>query len=72
MSDELKLSIVTAYYNRKDLFKKTLESINKTRYVKNIELVVVDDGSDELERIEDLVDSYDFPIRVFRNEPDRS
>ena len=53
------ISIVTAYYNRKKLFIKTLESFEKSKY-KNFEVVVVDDCSDEDERLEDLVEKFPF------------
>lgn len=56
------ISIVTAYYNRKALFEKTLQSID--RQIKEfgllIEVIAVDDGSKEEERLEDLVVKYPF------------
>lgn len=60
------ISIVTAYYNRKKIFEKTLESIEKSE-VKDIEVIAVDDGSREEERLEDLVDKYSF-LKVIRLE----
>jgi glycosyltransferase involved in cell wall biosynthesis len=38
------ISIVTAYYQRKDLLDKTLESIDRSR-VQDYELIIVDDAS---------------------------
>ena len=55
------ISIVMAYYNRKGLLDKTLESIDKSR-VKDYELIIVDDASDE-----PLVCEC---ARVFRVEPE--
>jgi GT2 family glycosyltransferase len=61
------ISIVTAYYNRKRLFKRTLESIAISK-CKDFELVAVDDASKEEERIEDLVEQFPF-MQVIRVEP---
>lgn len=62
------ISIVTAYYNRKKLFIRTLESIAKTSLIEDIEVIAVDDGSREEERLEDLVSTYPF-LRVKRLDP---
>jgi len=62
----MKISIVTAYYNRKKLFINTLKSIIKTKY-ENFELVVVDDASDEEHRLEDLISEYPF-LKLIRLE----
>lgn len=61
------ISIVTAYYNRKELFAKTLESISKSSH-KDFEVIAVDDGSDDKHRIEDLKSIYPF-LKVIRLEP---
>lgn len=53
------ISIVAGYYNRKDLFYRTLQSITKSKY-KDIEFIVVDDGSDDNQRLEDLVPEFPF------------
>ena len=63
-----KISIVTAYYNRKNLFLNTLKSISASKHVKDIEVVVVDDASDKKHRLEDIVDNYPFPINLIRTE----
>jgi len=60
------ISIVTSYYNRKKLFEETLRTIKKSE-VKDIEFVVVDDGSDPGQRLEDLKSKYPF-LRVIRLE----
>lgn len=63
----MKISIVTAYYNRKALFVKTLESIQ--RQLKDhdfdLELIAVDDASNEEERLEDLVGEFPF-LKIIR------
>lgn len=41
-----KISIVMAYFNRKDQLIQTLKSIKKSKY-KNIEIIIVDDNSDQ-------------------------
>ncbi len=64
-----KLSVVTAYYNRKALFLRTLTSINSSKWATDIEVVVVDDGSKSEERLEDIVNNYKFPIKLIRVEP---
>lgn len=63
---EKRISIVTSYYNRKKLFYETLKSISKTKY-SNFEVVVVDDGSDKHERLEDLKNEFGF-LKVIRIE----
>ena len=61
------ISVVTAYYNRKKLFIRTLESM-KPYYGKiDFEVIVVDDGSNEEERLENLVNDFPF-LRVIRLE----
>jgi len=70
MGKSVKLSIVTAYYNRKELFLKTLDSIQVSERVDDIELIVVDDASEDSERLEDIQDNYKFPIRIIRQEPE--
>ena len=59
------ISVITAYYNRKKLFIKTLESIASSNTKENFEVIAVDDGSDEHERLEDLIVKYPF-LKVIR------
>jgi GT2 family glycosyltransferase len=61
------ISIVTAYYNRKALFRRTLESVAKSQH-KDFEVVAVDDASKQEERIEDLEKEFSF-LRVIRIDP---
>jgi glycosyltransferase involved in cell wall biosynthesis len=70
MEKDIKLSVVTSYFNRKALFQKTLKSIQSSKHVDNIEVVVVDDGSVDSERLEDIVNDYKFPIHLIRVEPE--
>jgi GT2 family glycosyltransferase len=60
------ISIAMSYINRRGLLIETLKSIIRSEY-KDIEVVIVDDTSEENERIEDLVNVYPF-IRVIRVE----
>ncbi len=63
------ISIVTAYYNRKDLFQRTLASLEASA-VSDFEVIAVDDGSDDSHRLEDLTDRFPF-LRVLRLEKDK-
>ena len=59
------ISVVMAYYNRKQQLEATLKSIAK-QSIKDVEVIAVDDASSEDHRIEDLTDQYSFlkPIRI--------
>ncbi|MDF2552046.1 MAG: hypothetical protein K0R77_1321 [Chryseobacterium sp.] len=61
------ISIVTAYYNRKKLFERTLKTIARQNFDKGLEVIAVDDGSDEHERLEDLTAQFPF-LKVIRLE----
>lgn len=61
------ISVVTAYFNRRKLLKRTLESVKLNYGTIDFEFIVVDDGSDEEERLEDLQNTYPF-LRVIRLE----
>jgi glycosyltransferase involved in cell wall biosynthesis len=50
----MRLSIVSAYHNRKSQLINTLNTIKKSSEITNTEFIVVDDCSDDNERIEDL------------------
>ena len=58
------ISIAMTYYNRRQHLINTLHSFTKSEY-KNIEVIVVDDASDDEHRIEDLMDDFDF-LKVIR------
>lgn len=62
----MKISIVCAYHNRKKLLINTIKTILKSEH-KDFELIVVDDCSDDQNRIEDLESQYEF-LKVIRLE----
>ena len=59
------ISIVTAYYNRKKLFHNTLLRLASFSH-SNFEVIVVDDGSNEDNRLDDLEKVFDF-LKVIRD-----
>jgi len=67
------ISFVIAYYNRKELFINTLNSFLFHGYNrKEIEVIVVDDASNDQNRLEDVISDPIYSglrIRLFRNEP---
>jgi len=62
-----KISIVTSYYNRKDSLLRTLKVMEKSSF-KDFEFIIIDDGSDWRQRIEDLAQKFSF-VRLTRIEP---
>ena len=55
------------YFNRKIQLLTTLKTINLTNYPYNdFETIIIDDGSDADQRIEDLVGKFDFGINLIR------
>lgn len=64
------ISIVTAYYNRRKLFERTLDRISKTKYDGDFEVIAVDDGSRTEERLEDLTKKYPF-LKVIYLDPSK-
>ena len=67
-SREPKISIVMAYINRYRQLQHTLNTISKSLY-KNIEVIIVDDGSIQDQRLDNLIYQYDFEIILTRVEP---
>jgi|SRR6185437_6623459 len=63
----MKVSIVTAYYNRRKLFYNTLVKLRHSTFT-DFEVIAVDDGSDEENRLEDLEKEFPF-LKVIRLEP---
>jgi glycosyltransferase involved in cell wall biosynthesis len=61
------ISIVTAYYNRREALIRTLKTISKSSF-KDFEFIIIDDASDDTQRIDDLASSYPF-IKLIRVEP---
>jgi len=66
--NNIRISIVTAYYNRKKLFYETLKSIAKSK-IKDFELIVVDDGSSSEQRLEEYINEFSF-LKIIRLEPE--
>jgi len=60
------ISIVSAYYNRKDLLFNTLKSLENSNH-KDFEFIVVDDCSDDEHRVEDFENIFPF-LKVIRLE----
>lgn len=67
-----KYSIVMTYCNRKDLLYRTLISIQRSSVFENnpeeVEVIIVDDGSDP-EHIIDYLEDFELNIRLMRIEP---
>ncbi len=63
----MKISIATSYYNRRPQFINTLKTIQQSKQIDNLELIVVDDCSNDEHRIEDLPATYPF-LKVIRLE----
>ncbi len=64
----MKISIVMAYYNRKQQTIFTLDTISKSKH-QDYEVIIVDDGSSSENRLEDVIYKYKFPIKLIRIEP---
>jgi glycosyltransferase involved in cell wall biosynthesis len=62
------ISVAMGYRNRKQLLIRTLDSIRKS-LVKDYEVVIVDDASDDEHRIEDIIPLYP-EIKFHRFEPE--
>jgi len=62
----MKVSIVTAYYNRKPQFYETLKSIKRTEH-NDYEVIVADDCSSDEHRLESLVEEFPF-LKIIRLE----
>lgn len=54
------ISIVTSYYNRKQQFLNTLRTIQKSKQINNVELIVVDDCSSEEHNLSGISDEFPF------------
>jgi len=61
------ISVAIAYYNRRQHLINTLWSMTKSKY-KDFEVIVVDDGSVDNQRIEDLEKQFTF-LKVIRINP---
>lgn len=65
-----RISIAMAYRDRKPQLVRTLRSIAASALAPEVEVVVADDSSRPEERLEDLVGTTPFPLRVIRLEPE--
>ena len=62
----MKISVVMAYYNRKELLHRTLKSIAKTKH-SDYEVIVVDDASGDNHRVESFLTEFPF-LKIVRIE----
>ena len=65
MNYKYDISIVMSYHNRKYQLTNTLNKfsvlyLNKYKF----EVIIVNDGSDELFNLDNIIDKYDFPIKL--------
>jgi GT2 family glycosyltransferase len=65
----MKISIVTAYYNRKPQFINTLKTIERSAMINDVELIVVDDCSAPEHSLEDIPDTFNF-VKVITLKPE--
>jgi glycosyltransferase involved in cell wall biosynthesis len=61
VNDHPKISVVMAYYNRKEQLKYTLKTIGKSQF-KNVEVIIVDDNSVSEHNVEDIINDFNFKI----------
>lgn len=54
----MKISIVSAYHNRRDLFINTLNSILLEKYDSELEIIIIDDGSELKHNLDDINSLY--------------
>jgi glycosyltransferase involved in cell wall biosynthesis len=64
-----RLTIIITYFNRQDQLASTLKSMESSRN-KNFEVVIIDDASDENQRVDNLVKGFSFPIHLIRVKPE--
>lgn len=57
------ISIVMAYYNKREQLLFTLKTINDSLY-KNVEIIIVNDASDKDQEIDDIKDIYGLNIKI--------
>jgi GT2 family glycosyltransferase len=66
----MRVSVVMAYYNRKQLLINTLKSIEGNTSYKDFEIIIVDDASSEEHRIEDVLTQFKMDIKLIRVDPE--
>lgn len=62
-----KISIVSAYYNRKKSLWRTLKTVEKSSF-KDFEFIIIDDASDSSQRVEDFTEEFSF-VKLVRIDP---
>lgn len=61
-----KVSIVMAYYNRRKLLMNTLKSIQMSKEKDNVEIIIVDDASDDKQNIDDINKLFNLDIKIIK------
>jgi len=62
------LTIIITYFNRSHLLLSTLKSMEFSKS-RNFDVVIIDDASDDDQRVDDLVRGFSFPVHLLRVEP---
>lgn len=65
------ISIATPYYNRKPQFINTLKTIQKSKQIDNLELIVVDDCSSDEHKLDDIPEQFPFVKVITLKKEDR-
>jgi len=60
----MKISIVMAYYNRRNLLYNTLKTIEKSSIKNDVEIIIVDDASKKEEQIDDFKSKFNLNIII--------
>ena len=62
----MKFSVLIQYYNRRDLLINTIDSIRKSSLINDCEIIITDDASDDIHKIDDINLIYpDLDIKIF-------
>ena len=65
-SKKSKISILLPYYNRKKLLENTLNQFLNLYKIYKIEIIIVDDVSNDENKLNDLIYNYPFQIKLIR------
>ena len=60
----VEFSIVMSYNNRKPQLIRTLKSIELSERIDEVEVIIVNDGSDDNHNLNDIEKDFKFPIKV--------
>jgi len=72
-SKNTEISIVMAYYNRKELLINTLKTIESSKYRDILEIIVVNDASDESQNIDNLKKIFNLNLKIINiNKKDKT